>query len=236
MSEYGVNGQHALADLLPTEHELAELAEVMAEIEDEGDDGYGPWDDQADLSNVYDYSGLGRAAAALDATMDAEAGRLGEDIQDAIAGTRRPKFEDKRARAFDRLARGSYAPSGVYAMARDGGGAFASGACGDDLDAFGRCASCFHQVGCREVTRQEAAVGSARAVEAWRDQLLANQETSGIGLAAPALDTSWEDLLGQDGGPGVPADWSTIAEMRRILGLPASRELPNPADFPDGGL
>lgn len=36
-----VNGQ-GLYDLEPTEQELAELAEVMAEIEAEDDD-YGPW-------------------------------------------------------------------------------------------------------------------------------------------------------------------------------------------------
>jgi hypothetical protein len=64
----------------------------------------------------------------------------------------------------------------------------------------------------------------------------AGQHRPVIGLAAPALDTSWEDLLGPDGGPGVPADWSTIAEMRKILGLPADPALPNPARFPTGGL
>jgi hypothetical protein len=83
VSEYGVNGQHALADLLPTEQELAELADVMAEIEDEGlgDDDYGPWDDQADLSNVHDYSG---AFAAVDAAGEAEAQRLAEDVEDQL--------------------------------------------------------------------------------------------------------------------------------------------------------
>jgi hypothetical protein len=230
-----VNGSGPdLSGLDPDPWEAQQLEEVLSEIEleDLGDDPpydfAGPGDDEPP-----GYSGLERASAALDAQIDTDASRLGEDIQDAIADTRRPKFEDKLARAFDRLAGGTYAPSAVLAPARDAA-RFTSGACGDDLDAFGRCASRFHQVGCREVTRAAAATGSATAVEHWRTQLLANQETSGIDLAAPAgLDRDWADLLSPDSGPGVPGDLETLNAMREQLGI-TSRELPNPARFGQG--
>jgi len=129
-----------------------------------------------------------------------------------------------------RIADGSYTPPSYFRQPEPSYG------CGQGYDDFGRCAARFHGAACLETARGEAATGSAAAVEAWRDQLLANQETSGIDLAAPALDTPWEDLLGPGGGPGVPADWSTICEMRRILGLPAGPALPSPAAFPTGGL
>jgi hypothetical protein len=72
-----VNGQ-GLYDLKPTEQELAELAEVLDEVEAE-EGGYGPWDDSSELANVYDYSG---AFAAVDAAGEAEAARQSEEVED----------------------------------------------------------------------------------------------------------------------------------------------------------
>jgi hypothetical protein len=216
------NGQ-GLYDLEPTDAELDALAEVLAEVEAEealdelpGEadlaSDYGPWDDYTDLSG-----GLERASAALDAQMGTGAASLGEDIQDAIADTRRPKSEDKLARAFDRIARGTYTPPGYYRPAEP------ETACHAHRDAYGRCGARFHSPLCIETARGEAATGSARAAEAWNAQLLANQEDSPVDLASPTgLDTSWDDLLGPDGGPGVPADWDTIGEMRKILGITAA--------------
>jgi hypothetical protein len=226
VSEYGVNGQHRLADLQPSEAELAELADVMAEIEAEEalPDDYGPWDDSADLSNVYDYSG---AFAAVDAAGEAEAQRLAEDVEAALE--RRPSFQTRMDRALDRIGRGTYTTPAYYREPEPSYG------CGQGYDDFGRCAARFHQASCLETARGEAATGSARAVEAWNHTLLANQEAAPIDLAAPALDTSWEDLLGPDGGPGAPADLETLNAMREMLGI-SSRELPNPARFGQGAM
>lgn len=218
-----VNGQ-GLYDLKPTEQELAELAEVLDEVEAE-EGGYGPWDDSSELANVYDYSG---AFAAVDAAGEAEAARQSEEVEDRQE--RRPSFQARIDRALGRIARGTYLPP---AWGREPEPSYG---CGQGYDDFGRCAARFHtNAACLETARDEAATGSARAVEAWRTQLLANQATSGIDLTAQALDTAWEDLLAPDGGPGVPSDLGTLQAMREMLGI-TSTELPNPARFPMGGL
>jgi hypothetical protein len=223
------NGQ-GLYDLEPTDAELDDLLEVLDEVEagealPSGD--YGPWDDSAELSNVHDYSGLGRASAALDASMTTEAQRQAADLTDALE--RRPTFERRWARAIERIGDGTYTPPAYYRPAEPGT------ACHAHRDAYGRCGARFHSPLCIETARGEAATGSARAAEAWNAQLLANQETSGTDLAAPALDSTWEDLLGADGGPRVPSDLATLQAMRQMLGI-MSTELPNPADFPTGEL
>jgi hypothetical protein len=222
------NGQ-GLYDLEPTDAELDDLLEVLDEVEAEevlGDqelaNDYGPWDGYVDLSG-----GLDRASAALDASMTTEAQRQAADLTDALE--RRPTFERKWARAIERIGDGTYTPPAYYRPAEPGT------ACHAHRDAYGRCGARFHSPLCIETARGEAATGSARAAEAWNAQLLANQETSGTDLAAPALDSTWEDLLGADGGPRVPSDLATLQAMRQMLGI-MSTELPNPADFPTGEL
>src|SRR6266516_1214928 len=137
------NGQ-GLYDLEPTDAELAELAEVMAEIEAEGDD-YGPWDDQADLTNdVYDFSG---AIEALDATGEAGAQRLGEELEDRLAV--RPSFQSRWDRAMQRISSGTYTPSPYYRPAEP------ETACHAHRDAYGRCGARFHSPLCIETARGE---------------------------------------------------------------------------------
>jgi hypothetical protein len=170
------NGQ-GLYDLEPTDAELDDLLEVLDEVEAEealpGGD-WGLWDDQADLSNVYDYSG---AFSALDAAGEAEAARLGEDLEDRLAV--RPSFQTRWDRAMQRISSGTYTPPAYYRPAEP------ETACHAHRDAYGRCGARYHSPLCLETARQEASTGSARAVEAWRAQLLSNQATSPVDLAAP---------------------------------------------------
>jgi hypothetical protein len=227
------NGQ-GLYDLEPTDAELDDLLEVLDEVEAEEALGglpgeadlandYGPWDGYVDLSG-----GLERASAALDASMTTEAQRQAADLTDALE--RRPTFERRWARAIGRIGDGTYTPPAYYRPAEP------ETACNAHRDAYGRCGARFHSPLCLETARQEASTGSARAVEAWNVQLLSNQATSPVDLAAPTgLDRDWADLLGADSGPGVPADLETLNAMREMLGI-SSRELPSPARFPTGEL
>lgn len=225
---YTPNSQ-GLYDLEPTDQELGELLEVLDEVEAE--EVLGELPGEADLANDYDYvdlsGGLERASAALDATMATEAQRQAADLSGALE--RRPTFERRWARAIERIGDGTYTPPGYYRQPEP------ETACHAHRDAYGRCGARFHDEGCMETARGEAATGSARAVEAWNNTLLANQEAAPTDLAAPALDSTWEDLLGGDGGPGVPSDLATLQAMRQMLGI-TSTELPNPARFPAGRL
>ena len=151
--------------------ELEQLDEVLAEVEAED---YGPWDDSAELSNVLDYSA---AFSALDAAGEAEAQRLGEDLEDQLAV--RPSFQVRWDRAMQRIGSGSYTTPAYYRQPEP------ETACHAHRDAYGRCGARFHSPLCIETARGEAATGSARAVEAWRAQLLSNQESSPLDLASP---------------------------------------------------
>jgi hypothetical protein len=220
------------ADLRPTEGELYALVDALGEVASEDPGGRwdpppgeddGPWDDEAalaaemdsamiDLANSgYDLDQLAGINETIELSTTAEALRQAEDAEDALA--LRPKFEDKLARAIDRLSRGTYLPAGMYAQGRDASGQFASHGCGP-LDDFGRCSSRYHAGECFETFRGEAATGTAAAIDAWRGTLLSNYQ------AAVELSNAQADLDAQtEAALSGPNDVETYQAMRGILGL-----------------
>jgi hypothetical protein len=149
---------------------------------------------------------LADVTALADHVQATEQQRLAEDVEDQLA--RRPRFEDKLARAIDRISRGTYSPQGMYAQGRDPAGQFAPNGCGL-LDDFGRCSSRYHSGECFETVRSSAATGNAEAAEAWNRTL-----RRGTPAAAAALVLSNTP----EPEPG-PADQPTYRAMRQLLGL-----------------
>ena len=200
------------------------LLDVLDEVgawdpPDGGDEGDGPWHDDADLAAQYEY-----ATELANGAIAAEQDRLAEDVQDQLA--RRPGFDDKLARAMDRIARGTYTPGPMY-RDRSPDGQFTadpSTACGAHRDDFGRCGARYHDAGCLEVLRGSAATSDAEAVLAWRQALLAGAASNGA-LLANGLEPSWDELLSGDPGAG---SVEALEYMRAQLGI-SGKNLPGPA-------
>jgi hypothetical protein len=189
------------ADLDPTPEELADLDEVLDEIEleeaagllDEDDElpGEAPWQDQA------------AEFEALEATLDAQQGS--EQLRHSYEGLPLPRTSEERfAQAMGRVAEGSYTPGPMYRPPEPSHG------CGT-LDDFGRCSARFHEATCMQADSSAAAVGGGEASGAWVRTLLGNQET------ASALAEASE-VLG-DVPSGGPADPAAYEAMREHLGL-----------------
>ena len=214
----------ALADLSPTDAELADLADVMmdlgdvdglAELFSEMDgadpgsylDGYTDPDLQAELDAAEaELANAGYELASLDLSQPlpnlaaADAARYAEDAAGMPWAS-----EDRTAYLLDRIERGTYTPGADLSNASHG--------CGP-LDDFGRCSSRFHDALCFETARGEAATGSAVAIEAWRDTLLSGHQ------AASAVQLANEQLAGAaDAAASQVHDQGTYAAMRGILGL-----------------
>lgn len=218
MSEYS-----ALADLQPSEDELAALLDVLDEVEavnpPGGDEDYGPWRDDADLAAQYEY-----VAELADGAIGRERIRAAEDAEDARAPRR--SFDDKLKRAMDRASRGTLAP-GPMDRDRSPGGRFTTDpetACGAHRDDFGRCGARYHDAGCLEVFRASAATSDADAVGAWNQALLSGAASSGA-LLASHIEPGWDELLSGEPGPGSAA---ALEYMREQLGIGGRADLPRP--------
>jgi len=189
-----------LEGLDPTPEERLAFYEALDEVEAEeaaglygdDDDGAGPWHDQ-----------LHAIGESLDDAYATSAAVAAEDDEDAQWLATRPNDVDKMARAISRIEAGTYTPPGFFRPPRDIGGGLAL-SCGEALDAFGRCASRYHQAGCSAVVASAAATGSATEAQAWRDTLNARQidpDVLGLQLATPAIPEPgtgtdmWADLL-----------------------------------------
>jgi hypothetical protein len=184
------------ADLDPTPEELADLDEVLDEIELEeaagltGDDpDEAPWDGQA------------AQLADLNATLDAQQGS--EHLRQSWDGLPLPRTSEERfAQALGRIAEGSYTPGPMYRSPVPSYG------CGT-VDDFGRCSARYHQATCMQADHHAAAAGGGESTEAWVGTLLENQAVS------DALDEETEALDELD-APGDPdGTWA----LREQLGL-----------------
>jgi hypothetical protein len=219
----------AFAGLDPSPQDLEDLAEVMAEIDGEQaavEAGAYSWPEDDGLDGATGLSSYGYGAielagdfGELDAIMDRAAGHqqqvIAEDVEDQLA--RRPRFEDKIARAVDRLSRGTYLPQGMYAQGRDPSGQFAPVGCGR-LDTYGRCSSRYHDGGCMEPVRSSAATGDGYTVERWNETLRRGTPAA----VAMAFARSAAEDYGEDGeviGPGNVTDWNTYIAMRQAIGF-----------------
>lgn len=207
-----------LADLHPTPEDLAELAEVLSEVEaesygpagldaysydDAGPDGldYGDPDDPA----TYEQAALssGGYDVLSDITASIELANQRALARQALERQPLPRrSEDRMAALLARAAAGSYDLS----QPQEHG-------CGP-LDEFGRCAGRYHDGGCFETYRGEVATGSARGAEAWRATLLANHQAA-IELANAQGELDRE----VDGALAGPDDAGTYHAMRAVLGL-----------------
>lgn len=190
MSGYGWDGAASIADLDPTPDELADLADVLAEV---GDDGLDDGDDD----------GSAQLAAISEAIELSNARRLAREREDGQPVPRRS--EDRIAHLLKRVEHGTYTE---LAQADDG-----AHGCGP-LDEFGRCSSPFHSGYCYETFRGESATGSAQAAEAWRSTLLGNQQAAiELANAQAELDAEVDEALAG------PNDLASYHAMRGILGL-----------------
>lgn len=196
--------------------EIDAYLDVMAELdagdlppgEDYGlEDGYGLAGSLADLGRTIELAGT------------VEAQRRAEDIEDLTAGRR--SDEARLARAVQRIERGSYLPAGMY-RDREADGRFRSEtACHAHRDAYGRCGARFHDAGCLEVFRGEAAAGSHDAALAWRRTLNEGSAVSGATLLANHTGTDWDEQLGEPG----PGALEALAWMRGQLGVSGPQPL-----------
>jgi hypothetical protein len=192
------------ADLDPTPEELADLDEVLDEIEAEeaagllDDDelpGEGPWQD------AY---GPEPTLEGLSATLGSAQGN--EAARQSWEGVPLPRTSEERfAQAMGRVAEGSYVPGVMYRPPEPSHG------CGT-LDEFGRCAARYHtSPTCMQADAAAAAAGGGESSDAWRRALLRNQETaSALAEASAVLD---------DGGPGGPASPGAYEQIAQHLGL-----------------
>jgi len=201
---YGVNGAHALADLLPTDEELAALAELIEEIQ-AGELDALPGEDEAELAGYADVGQLVDLAYANEQQRQAE---------DATPLPRRS--EDRTEWLLSRATRGTLTPGPMFRTPDPSHG------CDGAIDEFGRCASRYHH-SCMEPVRQSAATSTAEVAQRWRDTLLSTPSSADVALAG-------EDLLSPDDlfGPGTgPTDLETYQHMKAVLGIGGKADLPS---------
>lgn len=207
------------ADLDPSPQELADLDEVLAEV-DAGDglppgEDYGPWDDETgldpqtglppELANVYDAElGRGDQLGAISAAIELANGQA--QARHELSGQPLArKAEDRLAQLLDRAGSGFYTD-----LSNDDG---TEPACGAGRDEFGRCRARFHSGECFETFRGEPIASSPETQDAWRSTLLANHQVAiELSNAQDALDAADAEL-------GGPADQATYRQMRQILRL-----------------
>jgi len=183
------------ADLYPTPEELADLDQVLDEVDaleelgmlDDGPDA--GWDGE---------DGYSPTLQGLSDTLDHVQGS--EQLRQSYDGLPLPRTSEERfAQALGRVAEGSYTPGPMYRAPQPSHG------CGT-VDDFGRCSARYHQPHCIETTRHDAASAGGEASHRWRETLITNQAVSA------ALDDAIDAL--DDPGPG-PA-YEALAEQ---LGL-----------------
>jgi hypothetical protein len=211
----------SLAGLDPSPDELADLADVLAEMDIYPVELYSGDEDQDDAAGLaYEYgdgADLESIGAVVDLANLTEQQRLAEDELELPA-----RAEDRTAWLLDRVARHTYTPPDYYRDPTDLAGGDPGYGCGIYDTETGRCSARYHQATCIETTRQSAATSDHEAVSQFRDVLMAGTRTA-VELAnrtGPGFDDLRED-------PG-PADVETLAEMRRILGIGGRAGAPQP--------
>jgi hypothetical protein len=139
---------HPLADLDPTEAEIAVLNEVLGELggyppgyepPDDDDPGDGPWHDSPALAYEYgEDADLAEIGGMIDLAHYSEQQRLEEDAEPLPR-----KAEDRMTHLIDRASRGTYTEHPAFRAAADLANGEPIHGCGP-LDEFGRCGSQFH--------------------------------------------------------------------------------------------
>jgi hypothetical protein len=166
------------ADLDPTPEELADLDDVLDEVDalEAGgmldDEEFGPWQDEQAPPDV----------SSLNATLDGI--QHNEQLRQSYEGLPLPKGDEARfAQALGRIAEGSYVPGPMYRAPQPSHG------CGT-LDEFGRCSARYHtSPTCMQADAHAAAAGGGESTETWVGTLLGNQEVSdALGEQTEALD------------------------------------------------
>jgi hypothetical protein len=153
------------AGLDPSEWELEQLDEVLAEADAEADAeeaaGLPPGDELPEDGSWHDQ--LGAIGSRLDARHELDGQRIGEDIVAEIE--RRPSSEAKLATAMRRIEGGVYTQDAYFrgdeaaaAAARDPLGRYQA-ACGP-LDDFASCSARYHTPECHTTIESAAARGS----------------------------------------------------------------------------
>ncbi len=211
MSGYGRDGATTLADLNPSPEELAELADVLGEVEadgwDDADPGYyGELDPETglppELANTYGQGSYDVLSAVSDSIELANQRAAAAAELSAVPLPRRS--EDRMAQLLDRAA------AGMYDLSTPDGSTHGCG----PLDEFGRCSSPFHAGECFETFRGEPIGSTPEAMDAWRDTLLSN------GRAAVELANANTELAMQaDETLAGPNDLATYHAMRQLLGI-----------------